>query len=667
MGSFRNMGLKKTVIITVAAATTLMLLLIMIISYAISFTRLKKSIVSETEEALLVCSEQIQEWLDYQGDFTEDQANAAGNIGYFQEGHSRNDEFIDSVMLLNSYLLDCYTAYEDVSLYMAVTDTSTLPEGFDATSRAWYKEAKAKNSVIYSVPYVDAATGSMIFTVASPIYENKQFAGVFGCDISLDKVIELINGLKVTENGYPVLIDNNGNILVHPNGDFLSKADGSFVSADEVSGDYSEILGSFGEEVSFGLHKDYDGKTKYFAFTKLDGTDWAVGYVMPKKDIDGTLSDLGVIYIVMFIVFLALGNGAVIFVITRQMKPLRRLSETAESIAAGNLSAEIHYDSDDEIGALCSSFEECVKAMRTYVSDISEVLTAVAHGDLTVESGVEYNGDFAEIKRALDLIIAELSNIISEIDNGSSNVLLGSNQMTEGSQTLADGTTKQASAIEKISSTIADVSAKIEHTASNAAKAGELSSQTQEKVNRQDSEIKDMVNAMNEISETSKQIEKIIKTIDDIAFQTNILALNAAVEAARAGNAGKGFSIVADEVRNLASKSAEAASSTTKLINASIAAVENGSKIALGTMESMKEVKEMSTHTAELINEIASASSEQSIAIRQITSGVDQISQVIQTNSATAEETAASCSRLSDQSGMLRKQVSRFKLKNRKY
>ena len=235
--------------------------------------------------------------------------------------------------------------------------------------------------------------------------------------------------------------------------------------------------------------------------------------------------------------------------------------------------------------------------------------------------------------------------------------------MAEGSQSLADGTTRQASAIEEISATIADVSTQIENTSKNASRAGELSKQTEEKVVYQDGEIQNMVRAMNDISETSKKIENIIKTIEDIAFQTNILALNAAVEAARAGEAGKGFAVVADEVRVLASKSAEAATSTTSLITASIQAVGNGVKIALSTADAMKEVRDISTKTADLISEIAAASAEQNNSIRQITQGVAQISDVIQRNSATAEETAASCEELSGQSRMLKEKVARFKVR----
>ena len=244
----------------------------------------------------------------------------------------------------------------------------------------------------------------------------------------------------------------------------------------------------------------------------------------------------------------------------------------------------------------------------------------------------------------------------------SQEVMIGSSQMANGSQVLADGTTKQANAIEELTATITDISKHVQLNAENAAKAEKLSSDVQNKVIFQNEEMTNMLNAMADIEDKSNEIGKIIKTIDDIAFQTNILALNAAVEAARAGAAGKGFAVVADEVRNLASKSAEAAKNTTNLISASIDAVNNGAAIANSTAESMKEVMEISKETNSLIINIATATNEQADAISQVTIGLDQISQVVQQNSATAEETAASCEELSGQSRLLKEQVARFKI-----
>ena len=373
-----------------------------------------------------------------------------------------------------------------------------------------------------------------------------------------------------------------------------------------------------------------------------------------------------VIIVILSAVAIAVVSAVIFVIYTRRniVDPITHVTALAREMQSGNLgTTQVDYRfSDNEIGGFAKVLKQTKNDLHAVVDDASVILNSMADGDFTETPKVDYPGDFDSIKRNLLKIEDDLGVTLNNMNISSDEVLNGSNQMAEGSQSLADGTTRQASAIQQISATVQEVSTQIANTARNAAEAGELSRRTQDKVNMQDTEIQNMVAAMSDISNTSKEIEKIIKTIDDIAFQTNILALNAAVEAARAGDAGKGFAVVADEVRNLASKSAEAAKSTSALITASIEAVDKGSRIALSTADSMKEVKDMSGQTAELIAGIASASAEQNESVRQITTGIDQISQVIQTNSATAEETAASCEELSGQSKLLKEQVARFRI-----
>ena len=406
--------------------------------------------------------------------------------------------------------------------------------------------------------------------------------------------------------------------------------------------------------VSYQTMKDYDGK--------IVGAYWAGA---DAREADGEFGTVTAIAITIGVIG-ALGIAVFIFIFctNRVTVPLKYAEEYANEMLAGQLdTTKVTYKfAGDEIGQFVEILRSAKHGMNDVVGDSSRILQAMADGDFTETPNVKYPGVFEAIEQNLLKIEDDLGMTLSNMSTSSDEVLTGSNQMAEGSQSLADGTTKQASAIEQISATIAEVSSQIASTAQNAAQAGQLSQETEKKVEEQDSEIQSMVQAMNEISSTSQQIEKIIKTIEDIAFQTNILALNAAVEAARAGDAGKGFAVVADEVRNLASKSAEAANSTTSLITASIEAVGKGSKIAFSTAESMKEVKEKSAQTAQLIADIATASAEQTESIRQITTGVEQISQVIQTNSATAQETAASCEELSGQSKLLKDQVARFRI-----
>ncbi len=342
---------------------------------------------------------------------------------------------------------------------------------------------------------------------------------------------------------------------------------------------------------------------------------------------------------------------------------LQILIDASAEIAKGDVHVDIDYHKQNEIGTVADQLRRAMGAIAQYIDDISGVMSRMAAGQFNVRFSREFDGDFKAIQDAINSFTRDISDSMRTITEVSSSVSDGSTQMSEGSQSLAEGTTRQASAIEEISATIQDVSTQITATADNASQAGRLSEKTQEKVNYQDAEIQNMVSAMSEINDTSKEIEKIIKTIEDIAFQTNILALNAAVEAARAGAAGKGFAVVADEVRNLANKSQEAAQSTSTLITAAISAVGKGAEIADATAESMKEVKEMSAQTAKLIVDIAEASQNQSESIKQITEGIDQISQVIQTNAATAQETSALCSSLSGQSNQLSERVAKFELR----
>ena len=566
MGSTKKLGLTKAIMISVVITTTVALLMLTITGFFTSYSKVKEGIFSTTEQSLNVYSEEVNQWLTRQAEFTAAQANAAGKLGEISGGHQNNDAFLDSVMPLNDALLDCYTAYEDVSLYMAVTDTTTLPEGFDATTRGWYQDAKKSKTTIFTAPYIDTATGRMIITVASPLYENGKFAGVFACDITLDSVMQIVGEMKITENGYPVLIDNDGNFMIHGNEEYNpAVADGNAVitSSADIEGDYSAVLSLLSEEIYLDTHKDYDGKQKYFAFTKLPVSNWSMGYIMPESDINSGLVGLGVTYVILFIVFFVVANAVVMLVMKAQMKSLKEINEVAEKIADGNLSARFDYRSDDEIGQLCENFMECTEITRHYISEISDKLDRLSHGDFTVKITEDYKGDFRPIKESLLNITDSMRRTLEHIGNASVQVNMGAARMAESSTVLAQGVSNQTNTIKKLTDDMTSVIEQVKETEQRTFAARELAGNAKKKIETSSLEMDKLLSAMNEISNMSSEISKIMKTIDDIAFQTNILALNASVEAARAGEAGKGFTVVAEEVRMLASKSAEAAKNTT--------------------------------------------------------------------------------------------------------
>lgn len=348
-------------------------------------------------------------------------------------------------------------------------------------------------------------------------------------------------------------------------------------------------------------------------------------------------------------------------------KNIKYITNISQRIAQGELSTQIDETkiTRDEIGQLCEATGQILKRLNgyvTYINEITEVLNTMARGDMRITLSNDYTGEFSTIKHALLGISSSLNATLTTIANSSEQVNAGAEQVSSGAQALSQGATEQASTIEELSASIAEVSDEVRKNADNVKQATNYVGQAVSGVETSNKYMQQMLMSMNEINSSSSKISKIIKVIDDIAFQTNILALNAAVEAARAGSAGKGFAVVADEVRNLAIKSADAAKQTTVLIEDSINAVSGGLRIAEDTAISLEDVSKKSLLAKDIIFEIDSASSAQAISIMQITQGLEQISAVIQSNSATAEESAAASQELSDQSSMLNAEINKFKL-----
>jgi len=377
------------------------------------------------------------------------------------------------------------------------------------------------------------------------------------------------------------------------------------------------------------------------------------------------LADRMTVLLMAILVLGALGSVGLGFWLARSLsKPINEMAVAARNLAQGNLDVDITYVSKDEIGSLANSLKSAASTLKLYVGDISANLGLMAQGDMTAEITQDYHGDFAPIKDAFFKITNELNETLSTINRTTEQVSSGAEQASGGAQALAQGATEQASSIQELSATIEEISESLRQNAMNVDTVTGYVENAVTGMQQGDEKMQQMLSAMEKINNSSNEIKKIIKVIEDIAFQTNILALNAAVEAARAGEAGKGFAVVADEVRNLAGKSASAAKQTTELIEGSIQDVENGSKIADLTAKLLSKTEEKVQLVGEKIGQIDQASSQQAIAINQITQGVEQISAVVQTNSATAEQSAASSEELSAQAEMLRNLITQFKLKN---
>jgi methyl-accepting chemotaxis protein len=551
-------------------------------------------------------------------------------------------------------IVSAYIAEDD---YYLVSPTVQSKPGYDVSSKEYYK-AVSENRICITDPYLDAIAGGIVITISAPITVNGKIEGLAAVDIAIENMTNMVGEYELGDTGYFTLLTKNNIIAAHKDEDSLLKP----ISEIDIS---DNIIQSINQNDNKVIEYSYKGNELLGSNIQIGNTGWQILSSMPKDEFMSNTRQIIFTIIIVFLIVLVLLLIVLSLFIKKMTKPIKYITDVTNKLAEGELDVDINIKSNDEIGVLATSIGSLTDRLKTYITYINEsvdVLNDVAEGNLAVNLENEYQGEFTKLKDALLHVSGTLKSTIGGIKESAESINMNSEQVSTGAQTLAQGTTEQASAIEELSAEINEIYTTIVNNAEHAENAGRKALEASREVEVGNEHMRDMLFAMDEISESSSEIGKIIKVIDDIAFQTNILALNAAVEAARAGAAGKGFAVVAEEVRNLAGKSAEAAKQTTALIENSINAINKGTLQADEAGKSLAGIVNKTSETNDLINEIVKASSQQTVSVNQIRSGIEQISSVVQENAATAEASAANSEELSGQVEVLNELVNKFKL-----
>jgi methyl-accepting chemotaxis protein len=541
-----------------------------------------------------------------------------------------------------------------------------LEEYDDPVAGEYYQGAKTTGEPYASNPYYYKVGDEekLVYSIAIPVEKDGNIVGAVGADIDMDKVISTMNSAKILEHGYIVSFSPAGlvsthsdpkQLLTHYKDNWMNVFTSDFESIAEKGGE--RFAGAYSpmrsEMMTFSMKGVKIGETNQY---------WTVCAIVPDSDIDAAANGLSLIFILVGFALIVLVSVIIFIVVRKLLSGLPKLTTTVDVLAAGDTSHIVMDNAEkqptkNELELLTRSFGRMVESIKKQVRAVE----AVADGDLAID--VVPRSDTDELNVALRQMLQSTNHVFSEINMSAQAVTSGSQQMANGAQLLSQASTEQAAAIEELLASVGAVSALTDKNVDLAVGAANLSGSIKDTAEKGEIQIKQLIDAVTVINDSSTGIENVIKVIEDIAFQTNILALNAAVEAARAGQHGKGFAVVADEVRNLASKSAVAAQESRELIYNTVEKATLGMDIAESTSDSFAEIMSGINETNEYVKQIPEASKMQSEAIKNINTGLDQITSAIQQNSATAEETAAISEEMSGQASMLYELIRRFKIK----
>lgn len=646
----------KPIVFKMSLFVTISLIVMIVITQISNINVTRDSLENDYKSQLLLQSkdnaETINLWMEKQASSLESVMQGLSFLD--TTDHELIMDYLEGQLAKNDDALMYYLCFEyDKSVNPA--DHSFLD--LDPTERAWWKNAIEKKGLAYTDPYVDFASGQMIVSISAPLMlDGKQ--AVILADITIDRLVEIVNGISNDENTQAFMLATDGSVVTHANKDFLPKEEGNTVLADQVSIKIDPTV----EVEDIATFVDYDQKTKFCAISSVETTGWNIGVTLDETVIKAQVMDRIKGTILASVIILLITIVLLILLVHKILSPVKKIELSLSKIADGDLSVKVEKtERRDEIGNLQNTICELISMLTNIIHESSEILEGVAGGDLSHQDMAMYQGDYNKLSCSVNQIKNNLNELINEVQYAAGSVQVGSGELSSATANLSNGATMQASSIQSLLNSVEDISNRINRNSENCAMVSEKLTDLNGLTNTGTEEMSALVDEVMEIERMSADIQKIASTIESIAFQTNILALNASVEAARAGDSGNGFAVVAEEVRELASRSSNEAQKTSELIERCISHIAKSKKCAVQTADCLDKIVVYSGDITNAFVEVSKDTSEQATRSQYIQAEINNISDVVQNNTATAEQTAASTAELSAQAEKLQEMVSRFR------
>ena len=653
--------MRKSLQIKISACVAVLVLLVMLLCMTIISRTVKTDMIDMEQHTLRAeaqyYAEELNCWMMQEIRLTEDVAANISTLSSF------SDEQVMKV--LNSHfegkeeLLDMYFGTEEGSFWKAST-ASAIPEGYDARERGWYKSVKAEEGLVVTDPYFDAFTLQMCDTIACPVLRDGELIGVIGIDISLVTVSKVASGVQYADGVYSFVVDAAGNYIYHPNEDFMPSEDDAVAVADTLPELLPALESQTGEEIL--TVTDDAGNEVYVAIYPIGNSGWLLGVANPVENALKTVKQISqrIIWIgIAAIAIVIMISSAIIGFIVRSVRKMR---DVTLRLAEGDLDVKLQPTrSQDEIGVLQNSMYELSRRLSEMMRETNHILGEIANHNLMVSDMAEYPGEFNELSRSVNSIRQILKRLIVMVQQSAEEVHTSATQLSKAADALAQSVTSESLSISNLRNNVENITEQINNSSINCHQVDSQLNELNHEIQIGNEEMTRLYEAVSEAEKESADIQKIVEAIDGIAFQTNILSLNASVEAARAGESGKGFAVVAEEVRSLAMRCAEESGKTAELVGNCLSAVKRAKGHADTASECMNRVVSNSFEIAKSFTEISDATEEQAENSKHIIGELSRITDVVESNTATAEETAASTDLLTAQAEKLTRLVRAFK------